>query len=443
MTAAHREYSEINVPWIGSIPSQWSVEPLFSVAAERREPNIGMRENNLLSLSYGQIVPKDMASNDGLLPQSFETYQVVHEDDIVLRLTDLQNDKRSLRSARVRERGIITSAYLAIRPFGVSPSFLNYLLRSYDQSKVLYSMGGGLRQSMKYSDMKWLPLVLPSLAEQTAIATFLDRETAKIDALVNEQKRLIELLKEKRQAVISHAVTKGLDPNAKMKPSGVEWLGDVPEHWDVVRLRFITTLNPTKSELGEQEDDTEVPFLPMDHIGDDGSIVIGNYRPLSEVRTGYTYFREEDVVIAKIAPCFENGKGAIVRGLAVGFGFGTTELIVVRSRLNCITPDFLGLIFSSTEFRRIGEGQMYGAGGQKRVPDDFVRNFTLGVPPVNEQNDICKKIIIDLYQLDELIGNATHAISLMGERRSALISAAVTGKIDLREWVSDQQTAAE
>jgi type I restriction enzyme S subunit len=199
-----------------------------------------MRERNLLSLSYGQIVRRDINSNEGLLPESFETYQIVDRGDIVLRMTDLQNDQRSLRSALVRERGIITSAYIAVRPQSINPCFLDYLMRAYDVQKVFYAMGGGLRQSLKFEELRRLRLVIPSQPEQIGIVRFLDRETTRIDTLIAKKTRFIELLKEKRQAVITKAVTKGLDDSVEMKDSRVKWLGLVPNHWVVAQLSRVT-----------------------------------------------------------------------------------------------------------------------------------------------------------------------------------------------------------
>jgi type I restriction enzyme, S subunit len=232
-------YRDSGVEWLGEVPGHWGVVPLFAIAKECDRPNFGMIENNLLSLSYGKIIRKNIDDNDGLLPASFETYQIAEPNEIVWRLTDLQNDQRSLRTAITTERGIITSAYLLTRIEGAIPVYFAHLLRGYDQRKIFYSMGGGLRQGMKFSDVKRMPIPLPTPEEQTAIAEFLDRETGKIDGLIEEQRRLVVLLKEKRQAVISHAVTKGLNPTAPLKPSGIEWLGDVPAHWGVVRVKFI------------------------------------------------------------------------------------------------------------------------------------------------------------------------------------------------------------
>jgi type I restriction enzyme S subunit len=232
--------------------------------------------------------------------------------------------------------------------------------------------------------------------------------------------------------VISHAVTKGLDPNARMKDSGVEWLGEVPEGWEVKRLRFIVRLNPSKSELSEVDRDTEVSFLPMEAVGEDGSLKLDRLRPLRDVETGYTYFRDGDVTIAKITPCFENGKGAVMTGLTGQVGFGTTELIVARPRVEVISSEYLHRLFTSTIFRELGEAAMYGAGGQKRVPDDFVRDFSVALPPLTEQVAIEEYLKEITFRFDALIEEAQKAIELMKERRTALISAAVTGKIDVR-----------
>ena len=262
----YEKYKDSGVEWLGEVPEEWEVKPFYSIASERDESNQGMVEDNLLSLSYGRIVSKDITTNDGLLPESFETYQIVRPGDIVFRLTDLQNDKRSLRTAIVCETGIITSAYVATTPTSILPSYLNYLLRAYDETKVFYSMGGGVRQSLKFTDLKHLPPDVPLPTDQQTIAAFLDRETGKIDALVAEQARLIELLKEKRQSVISHAVTKGLDPDAPMKDSGIKWLGEVPEGWEVGALKRVCSLLKDGTHLPPSRVDQGIPLLSVRNI---------------------------------------------------------------------------------------------------------------------------------------------------------------------------------
>ena len=212
----------------------------------------------------------------------------------------------------------------------------------------------------------------------------------------------------------------------RYKDSGVEWLGEVPEHWDVKRLRFIAMLNPSKSEVSKFDRETVISFLPMEAIGIDGTINLEHEKAISEVETGYTFFREGDVTIAKITPCFENGKGAVMKGLLNGIGFGTTELIVARPETDQTFSEYLHWIFTSAPFRNLGESYMYGAGGQKRVPDDFVQNFSLGLPPLPEQRSIAAFLDRETTKIDELIAEQRQLIDLLKEKRQAVISHAVT-----------------
>ena len=204
------------------------------------------------------------------------------------------------------------------------------------------------------------------------------------------------------------------------------WLGGVPAHWSVKRLRFVVELNPSKSELAKLSKDTEVSFLPMEAIGDDGSLNLEKTRALQEVETGYTYFRDGDVTVAKITPCFENGKGALMVGLLGGIGFGTTELIVARPKSGQASAQFLNWIFQSPGFRKQGEAWMYGAGGQKRVPDDFLRNCLWCFPPFMEQEAISAFLDRETSKIDALIAQQEKLLSLLAEKRQATISHAVT-----------------
>jgi type I restriction enzyme, S subunit len=210
------------------------------------------------------------------------------------------------------------------------------------------------------------------------------------------------------------------------KPSGVEWLREVPEHWEALRLRFATQLNPSKQEAKELGDQKMVSFLPMEAIGEHGIIRLEQEKEVGECLSGYTYFRDGDVCIAKITPCFENGKGAILRDLKGGIGFGTTELIVTRPVKEKITSEFLDYLFRSQTFRRLGEAEMYGAGGQKRVPDSFVRDFTSALPSIEEQSQVTRFLDRETAKIDCLIAEQQRLIELLQEKRQAVISHAVT-----------------
>lgn len=218
--------------------------------------------------------------------------------------------------------------------------------------------------------------------------------------------------------------------HAKHIDSGVDWLGQIPSHWAVKRLRFVAELNPSKSEVSHLPGDTEVSFLPMEAIGEDGSLELDRVRALADVQTGYTFFRDGDVTIAKITPCFENGKGAAMRGLWNGIGFGTTELIVARPKATQTTSSYLHWLFTSRPFRKAGEAFMYGAGGQKRVPDDFVRDFAIGFPPLPEQRHIVTFLDRETAKIDSLVEAQRRLIELLKEKRQAVISKAVTKGLD-------------
>jgi type I restriction enzyme S subunit len=234
----------------------------------------------------------------------------------------------------------------------------------------------------------------------------------------------------------------------KYKDSGVEWLGQVPAHWEVKRLRFAAELNPSKSEVADLDREMRVSFLPMEAIGDDGTLSLENEKTIGELETGYTYFRDGDVTVAKITPCYENGKGALMRGLANGIGFGTTELIVARPMPEHVTGPYLHYLFISPDFRAIGESHMYGAGGQKRVPDAFVRNFATAFPPVSEQTAIAEFLDRETGKIDELVAEQRRLMELLKEKRQAVISHAVTRGLNPAaplkpsgiEWLGDVPT---
>jgi len=218
-------------------------------------------------------------------------------------------------------------------------------------------------------------------------------------------------------------------PYPAYKDSGVEWLGEIPDHWEVKRLKFTSQVNPSKSDISHLPIDTEVSFLPMERIGEDGTTSLEETRLIEQVRQGYTYFQDGDVIIAKITPCFENGKGALCNGLVNGIGFGTTELYVLRVNKGN-DPKFFFYLTKSEPFRVIGAAMMYGAAGQQRVPEDFVSNFRIGLPSLSEQQAIATFLDRETERVNALIVKKERLIALLQEKRAALIGHAVTKGLD-------------
>ena len=221
------------------------------------------------------------------------------------------------------------------------------------------------------------------------------------------------------------------------RDSGVEWLGEIPAHWEVRKLKYCSGLSPSKLEsifLLEQND--PVVFLPMERVSRDGLIDCSEKQPIQGVWNGYTYFRRYDVIVAKITPCFENGKGAYLNSLETEVGFGTTEFIVLRAN-DLIEPQFLYQLTMTPGFRVRGAEAMRGAAGQKRVPLDFVRNFRIPLPPLDEQRDILRSVRLKTTDLRAACDRTQHQIDLVREYRTRLIADVVTGKLDVREAAAD------
>lgn len=428
----HSAYKDSGVQWLGEVPAHWGLSPMFTVGNERTVRNAGLSETNLLSLSYGRIVRKDIDTTDGLLPGSFDTYQIVEPRDIVFRFTDLQNDKRSLRSALVPERGIITSAYMAFSPTKLNPRYFSYLMRSYDLTKVFYSRGGGLRQSLKYEDVKRLPILVPPTDEQRVISRFLDRETANIDALIDKQEQLIATLREDRAATISHAVTKGLNPDVEMKEAEAPWIGEIPAHWGATkfsRLGKFTSGSGFPHEYQGQADN-EIAFLKVNALGRanhsgyittrDDTVSPGTAREL-----GAKIFDANTVVFAKVGAALLLGR------------------ICLTASKSCIDNNMMAFVPNSSilpEYARyllqqIPFDLLVNPGAVPSVNEGQLRGLPAAHPPVAEQLAIVSHLAERCQKIDVLIDVSIEMIEALREYRSALITNAVTGKIDVREAV--------
>ena len=202
------EMKDSGIEWVGNIPAHWDVRPLYYYFAERKKKNYLGQEQNLLSLSYGKVIRKDINTSEGLLPDSFNGYNIIESGDIVLRLTDLQNDKRSLRTGLVKEHGIITSAYVTLKAAKeVVPEYFHYLLHAYDVMKVLYNMGNGVRQGLNYSELSKMHIVAPPIDEQKNIAAYLDAKCKEIESIIESKKQQLTVIDSYKKSLIYEYVT--------------------------------------------------------------------------------------------------------------------------------------------------------------------------------------------------------------------------------------------
>lgn len=440
---AYTQYKPSNIDWVSEIPKSWEILPAFSVVKNTCIKNVDGAEDNVLSLSYGNIVKRNLDGNFGLLPESFNTYQIVSKGNIILRLTDLQNDKKSLRVGYVTEKGIITSAYLNLACLkSIEPKYAYFLLHSYDLTKVFYGMGGGLRQSMKFEDLKRLPIIIPFCSEQLSIVQFLDAETAKIDQLIRKQTQLIVLLKEKQQAAICDVVTKGLNPDVKLKISGNEWLGEVPEHWGVSRIGWLCKVGNGSTPNRDNQSywsSGDYPWLNSSKVNDD-------------IVTSAEQFVTSKALLECSLPLVKKGS-VIIAITGEGKTRGISALLMMNATINQhiayitplsnnkILPEYLHLWLQS-KYEQIRFESSGGGSTKAAITCSDVRKYIIPLPPLNEQEVIVADVEIKKRRFNTLVKYCEQQISLLKERRSALISAAVTGKIDVRNWQPDAKDAA-
>ncbi|MBC2834490.1 restriction endonuclease subunit S [Gemmobacter straminiformis] len=387
----------------------------------------------------------------GVIPQRL--YMEQEDQKVVLALAGLDNFKRvragdfviSLRSfqggiERSSYDGCVSPAYTVLRPkLKTDGGYFRYLLKTDEFILKLQSVTSGIRdgRNVSYEQFALVPLCFPPLPEQTAIAAFLDRETAKIDALVEEQRRLIDLLREKRQAVISHAVTRGLNPAAKLKPSGVDWLGDVPEWWEVASVRrcstrVVTGSTPSNDAPNTEQDEAFAWYTPGDFSEELLLSASARSVPSSTVLAGeLRVFPSNSVLVVSI-------------GATLG-KVGYSEVACsANQQINAIVPNekvtarFLAYSLSekTAVMRFLSNASTIGIMNQEKT-----KEIVIAVPPIREQDDIVRYLDQRTSELKALSETAEVAITLLQERRAALISAAVTGKIDVRDFAAETEAA--
>lgn len=427
------KYKASGFIWLGDVPEDWGLKRLGHYFDERRE-RVSDAEFEPLSVTKFGIVPR---LESAAKTQDGDNRKKVLAGDFVINSRSDRKGSSGLSSLN----GSVSLICTVMTPRGLHAPFVHHLLRSELFQEEYYRWGKGIVAdlwSTNFSDMKSIVLGVPSEVEQVQIARFLDHETARIDALIEEQQRLIELLKEKRQAVISHAVNKGLDPAVPMKDSRVQWLGKVPAHWVVCAtrraIRFI-----------EQGWSPECESYPAEE--DDWGVLKAGC-----VNRGFFDAFENKTLPSALKPIpeYEVRAGDILMSRASGSPelVGSTALLgPVRERLMLSDKIFRihleknvnGQFFvwaMSAQFMRsqIEQALSGGNGLANNLPQSSLLGFWLAMPPVHEQAAIAELISEQTGRIDELIVEGDAAVELLQERRSALISAAVTGKIDVRGW---------
>ena len=428
----YADYKESGLPWLGQVPEHWKVRPAFGAFVPNHERNHGMKEKTVLSLSYGRIIIKPADKLHGLVPESFETYQIVNPGDIVLRTVDLQNDHTSLRVGMVRDRGIITSAYLALRvDTGVKPEFGFQFLNVWDCSKAIYGYGSGLRQNLDFAHFKRMPVAVPPPAEQTAIVRFLDWANDRLERAIRAKRNVIALLNEQKQAIIHRAVTRGFDPSVPLKTSGIPWIGDIPQHWEVRRAKQLcAAIIDCKNRTPDMVDGGKFVVIRTTNIRHGNFTLMGSYSTDQrnyEIWTQRGAPRVGDVFFTREAPvgeaCLVPDRGDICMGQRMMYFRPNSAVLDARFLLSSIYGPVV---------RRYIEIEANGSTvGHLRLGQ--VSALPLLWCPIKEQKEIVTHIGGESAPLNVAISRLEREIELLREYRTRLIADVVTGKLDVRE----------
>ena len=414
-----REMKDSGISWVGEIPKEWTIMPLYCFYSERKNKNIFGAENNLLSLSYGKVIRKDINTSEGLLPSNYNGYNIVEAGDIIIRPTDLQNDKRSLRTGLSKERGIITSAYIALKPKnGINSRFYHYLLHTYDILKVFYNMGNGVRQGLNYDEFAKLMVYSPSDTEQQRIAEFLDRECGKIDGLKADIQVQIDTLEQYKRSVITEAVTHGLNPSAPMKDSGIPWVGEIPAKWAVLPIYCVYGERKRKNVFGTEQNLLSLSYgkVIRKDINTNGGLLPSNYN-------GYNIIEKNDIIIRPTD--LQNDRTSLRTGLVKEHGIITSAYIALKPK-NRVSSKFYHYLLHSYDVKKV----FYNMGNGVRQGLNYGEFAKLMVyyPPLDEQQEIADYLDNKCAEIERIIADKKSQIETLDGYKKSLIYEYVTGK---------------
>ncbi|MCY4302169.1 MAG: restriction endonuclease subunit S [Aestuariivita sp.] len=422
----YESYMDSGIPWIGTVPADWFWERGKWHHRYRKILNSDGSNENVLSLTLRGVVNNDPSNPEGLVPSDYRTYQLFDKDDLVFKLIDLENVKTS-RVGLVHENGIMSSAYIRLTPGSCTNSrFLYFFYYSLYQAEVFNKLGAGVRSTLNQTDLLDLPVPIIDLATQNRIVNFLDAKTAEIDLAITKKRRLIELLKEQKAILINRAVTKGLNPDAPMKDSGVDWIGEMPAHWDALRLETIATYNDdTVNE--RQYRYRSIKYVDISAVdADSNQYTYEKQAFVNAPSRARRLVQKGDTIISTVRP-YLKAVATLLQAdpdLVVSTGFA-----VARPKQGT-DASFLGYVLRNDLF--IGEvvSNSVGASYPAINASDLFK-IKIPVPDLATKNHIVRFLDEKTAEIDTAITKERRLIDLLNEFKQTLIANAVTGKIKI------------
>jgi type I restriction enzyme S subunit len=424
------KYKSSGIAWLGDIPEHWEISKAKHILFQKKKtlnPNL-----NCGSISFGNIVFKD---NERVPVETKATYQELLIGEFLINPLNLNFDLKSLRTGLSTIDVVVSTGYIVLQN---NPKFnkryLKWLLHQFDVS-FMKTLGDGVRQTLSYNDFKNTNFPYISIPEQTAIARFLDYKLAKINRFIQKKKQLIKLLNEQKAAIINQAVTKGLDANVKMKPSGIEWLGEIPEHWEKHKLKYLIS-KPIAGAWGTepQNDDNDIVCVRVADFKEyeikTENLTIRNIEAKPE-----QILKPGDLLLEKSGGGEKTPVGRVVL-FNQSFKAVTSNFVSKFSpKTNLVTSEYLLFIFKLINSVKWNFRSLKQTTGIQNIDTYQYMDNWVFIPKIEEQKTIVNHIKIEFKVLDETISKIEKELALTEEYKTALIAEAVTGKIDVRGYV--------
>ncbi|HEF5309450.1 TPA: restriction endonuclease subunit S [Campylobacter jejuni] len=405
-----KNFKDSGIEWLGKIPEHWRLIKCKNFFVLKSIP-IGdlWNKTKLLSLTLNGVIERDINNPEGKFPSDFSTYQIVKEGDLIFCLFDVAETPRTIGLSKLN--GMITSAYTIFEIKNQEKRFLEYFFINLDNRKNLKFLYRGLRNTISKEDLLNLKIPLPPLKEQEQIANFLDEKCEQIANFIEKKEKLISLLKEQKQVLINETITKGLDKNVTFKDSDIEWLEEIPQHWNILKLKHIASLRNQKSN--------NIDFrIGLENI----ESKTGKFIPSSEVvfEEDGIGFKKGDILFGKLRPYLAKVFLTDRDGICV------SEFLVLKIKSE--SNKFIKFLMLSSLFIDIVDSSTYGT-KMPRANWEFIGNLKIPLPPLKEQEQIANFLDEKCEKIDLLIEKTKKQIKLIKEYKTTLINQAVCGRI--------------
>ena len=419
MLNVYPTYKDSGIEWLGQIPTHWELTRISSVLTEVKDLNTSLRFSHPSQFKFGDIILKPDVNIEDV--SSLSKCIIFRKDDILINGLNLNYDFVTQRIARANYTGIITSAYIAVRVRNnLSSKYVTYLFKALDSRKVFNGLGTGIRLTLTYKELKKYYILLPPQEEQRQIVAYLDYKSNKIDERICQRERELQTLSELKQAEIAAVVTRGLDPNVPMKESGIEWLGKIPAHWEV---RKIKNCLQERSEKGYPNEPILCAtqsrgVIPQDMYDNRVVVVNKDFDKLKLVKCG-------DFVIS-----LRSFQGGIEYAYYQGIISAAYTILTPKDKRN---SEYFKHLFKSHDFIQLLQTCVTGIREGQNINYAMLAKHFIPIPPIEEQQKIVLYIKNRLYVIDEYIAKLKTEINYLQEYKQRLISDVVTGKVDVRE----------